>query len=138
LPLLLALFLAGCATGGAANGPFPAYSQYQGREIDEVAFIGNLQLPEDSLRQLITTQESRCRLLFLPICIPFTDVGREEHRLDLGELANDVVRLQLYYRDHGYYGTRVVPSVDPAEDNRVAVRFAIAPGDQVILTGPQV
>src|SRR5690606_2282909 len=31
------------------------------------------------------------------------------------------------------YGTRIVPSVDPVGSDEVTVRFAIAPGDQVIL-----
>jgi outer membrane protein assembly factor BamA len=57
------------------------------------------------------------------------------YRLDLTELYGDVIRLHLFYRDHGYYGSRVVPAVEPIEaEGDVSIRFGIAPGDRVILT----
>ncbi len=132
--LALPLLLSACAAaGGAARGPFPAFAEFEGFEVDRVTFAGDLQLPEDSLRLVAVTRPTRCRLLFLPICIPGTSIGRERHELDLETLAEDVTRLHLFYRDHGYYGSRIVPSVDPLGDEKAAVRFAIAPGDQVIL-----
>lgn len=124
--------------GGPAAGPFPAFAEYEEREVRRVEFIGELQLPVDSLRAVIITRPTRCWLVFLPVCLPFTNFGRDRYELDLDELSRDVVRLQLYYRDHGYYGTRIVPSVDPLNEEDVAVRFAIAPGDEVILTGLEV
>jgi outer membrane protein insertion porin family len=137
LPLLLLLclgaVLGACGPAAVAAGPFPRFAEFANREIAEVHFAGDLQLPVDSLRAVIVTRPTRCHLLFLPICIPGTRIGLQEHRLDLVELARDVARLQLYYRDHGYYATRVVPTVDPLPRERVAVRFAIVPGDQVIL-----
>ncbi len=130
----LALALPACtARGPAAGGPYPAFAQFEGREIRTVEFAGDLVLREDSLRQVITTRASRCRILFLPICIPGTRIGRDVQRLSLRELSRDVLRLQLYYRDHGYYGSRIQPLVEPMDEERVDVRFAIAPGDQVIL-----
>jgi outer membrane protein assembly factor BamA len=48
-----------------------------------------------------------------------------------------VARIQLAHRDAGYYGTRVLPVVDAAEDG-VAVRFRIEPGDLTTLTSFQV
>lgn len=119
--------------GGAARGPFPAFAEYEDRQVRRVEFIGELQLPVDSLERVIVTRPTRCWLLFLPVCLPF-DIGRDEYRLSLDELSRDVARLDLYYRDHGYYGTRIAPSVDPLRDDEVTVRFAIAPGDQVVLT----
>lgn len=127
------LVVGGCATGrAAAGGPLPAFAEYEGREVESVEFAGDLELPEDSLRSIITTRPSRCRLLgFLPVCIG--GFGREEYMLDLPELSRDLVRIQLFYRDHGFYGSRVVPSVEPTEEDRVRVRIAVAPGDRVIL-----
>jgi outer membrane protein insertion porin family len=131
---LLTALLSGCARDPAvARGPLPEFAEYEGREVRRVAFEGDLQLPVDSLHRITVTRASRCNLLFLPICIPFTNIGRDRYFLDLRELARDVVRVQLYYRDHGYYGSRVFPAVDPAENERVEVRFDITPGDQVIL-----
>lgn len=141
-PLALAasaVILSGCVQpGGPAARPFPAFEEYEDREVRRVEFIGQLELPVDSLEAVIITRPTRCWFIFLPICVPFTDVGRDPYELDLDELSRDVVRVQLYYRDHGYYGTRIVPSVDPLSEDDVAVRFAIAPGDQVILTGLEV
>lgn len=132
--LLLALVLSACASRGpAAGGPFPRFAEYDGHEIRRVEFAGDLELREDSLRRIITTRPSRCRILILPFCIPGTKIGRDRQLLSLRELARDVVRLQLYYRDHGYYGSRIVPDVEPVGEERVDVRFAIAPGDRVIL-----
>lgn len=120
--------------GGAARGPFPAFAEYEDRQVRRVEFIGDLLLPVDSLERVIVTRPTRCWLLFLPVCLPIGNIGRDEYRLNLDELSRDVARLDLYYRDHGYHGTRIAPSVDPVGDDEVAVRFAIAPGDQVVLT----
>ena len=136
-----ALALAACAGGGAAPaGPFPQLAEYSGREVREVTFEvrdsatapAEYRVPEDSISKVVTTRGTRCSLLLLPIC-PF-GVGRNEYYLDLDVLARDVVRIQLLYRDYGYYGTRVVPSVQEADQERVDVRFAIVPGDLVTLT----
>jgi outer membrane protein assembly factor BamA len=125
--------LGACGPAAVAAGPYPRFAEYAGREVVEVRFAGDLRLPVDSLQAVTMTRPSECRLLFLPICIPGTNIGRQEYRLDLTDLARDVARLQLYYRDHGYYATRVVPDVDPVAPDRVAVRFAIVPGEQTIL-----
>jgi outer membrane protein assembly factor BamA len=133
--VLALLLLGGCAPRQTASGPFAAYAELQGLEVQGVTFSGDIRVPGDSLRAIIQTRPSRCRILFLPICLPFINVGREEHFLDLGVLAEDVARIQLYHRDHGYYGVLVEPdvvTVDAAEDE-VAVDFVIAPGRQVIL-----
>lgn len=130
---LLMLVLGACATQNQATGPFPRFSQFEGDEVVHVGFAGDLRLSRDSLESVIRTRESRCRLFFLPICIPIVDWGREIYPLDLGELARDVVRLQLYYRDHGYYGAQIEPDVEPMGPDRVGVDFVIAPGRQVLL-----
>jgi outer membrane protein insertion porin family len=131
-----ALLLPACAQpGGGARGPYPAFTEYEDRQVKRLEFVGELRLPTDSLGEVIVTRATRCRLFFLPICLP---LWRDEYRLDLDELSRDVVRLQLYYRDHGFYGTRIVPSVDPVGDEQVTVRLAIAPGDRVVLTDLEV
>jgi outer membrane protein assembly factor BamA len=134
LALLAAVVLLGACAGGAGapSGPFPGLSQYAGREIRRVRFEGELRIPEDTVRRVVTTRGASCRLAgFLPIC-PF-GFGRKRPELDLALLARDVVRIQLAYRDQGYYGTRVTPAVDEVEGGRVDVRFRIVPGDLVTL-----
>lgn len=127
------LIVGGCAPQRQATGPFPRFAEYDERDVRRVSFSGDIRIPEDSLRAIILTKASRCRFLFLPFCLPFTSLGREEYRLDLDELARDVARIQLYHRDHGYYGARVEPYIEPLDEERVAVDFVIAPGRQVIL-----
>jgi outer membrane protein insertion porin family len=130
--VLLLPLLSACGAGrGAPAGPLPHLAEYQGREVASVSFEGELLFPTDSLRAVVTTRRSRCRLLsFLPFCV----FGRDSYKLDLNVLARDVVRIQLFYRDQGRYGTRVFPFVEEAErPDWVDVRFAVEPGDLVIL-----
>lgn len=135
LLLLWALaVLAACAAGGgaAAAGPYPRFRQYEGRDIRKVSLNGQLKLPRDTVLAVVSTRPSRCRLLaVLPVCLGKR--GKQSHKLDLEVLSRDVVRIQLLYRDHGYYGTRVVPTVEEAPGNKVDVRFAVMPGDLVML-----
>jgi outer membrane protein insertion porin family len=126
------LAVGGCAQVSPAAGPFPRFAEFAGREVASVRIAGDLRLPVDSLRAVTITRSPRCRIFLLPraLCPAF---AVDHYRLDLNELARDVARLQLYHRDHGYYGTRVIPDVEPVAHQRVGVRFAIAPGEQVIL-----
>lgn len=132
---LALLLLGACAPRQTTSGPFPAFAELEGYGIQRVTFSGDIRVPGDSLRAIVQTRPSRCRILFLPICLPFINVGREEHFLDLGVLAEDVARIQLYHRDHGFYGAMVEPDVETVdeEENEVTVDFVIAPGRQVIL-----
>ncbi len=130
--------LSACAAngGGAAAGPLPQFAQYEGQDVRSVEFEGQLVVPEDSLRRVVTTRPSRCRIaLVLPFCLG--SFGEDDYHLDLGVLQRDVARIQLAHRDAGYYGTRVLPVVDAAEDG-AAVRFRIEPGDLTTLTALEV
>lgn len=131
----VALLGAGCAAAPASGGgPFPRYAEYEDRGIGSVTFVGDLRFPVDSLSAVVATRPSRCRFLFIPRCVPLTSVGFEEHLLDLGTLAQDVVNLQLYHRDHGYWNAQVAPRVDaPPGQEEVDVEFAIAPGRPITL-----
>jgi outer membrane protein assembly complex protein YaeT len=125
----LAAALSACVQGAGPSGPLPQYQQYEGKRVRSVKFEGDVKLRRDSLLAAIQTHPSTCKLLVLPIC-PF-GVGRSVYKLDLTALQQDVARLQLYYRDKGYYGSHVVPIVDTAPRDEVRVRFVITPGDLV-------
>ncbi|HEX2093667.1 MAG TPA: BamA/TamA family outer membrane protein, partial [Longimicrobiaceae bacterium] len=129
VPLCLVAALAACAQRGAAAGPDPGFTEFAGREVKSVTFTGERVVREDSLRKVISTQASSCRTFGLPVCL--FGLGRERHRFDPAELTRDVARIQLEHRDHGYYGTRVVPAVEAVGDEAVAVRFGIVPGDRI-------
>lgn len=128
---------AGCVQQQTASGPFPRFTEFEGELVQSVGFSGEIVVPGDSLRAVIQTRESRCRFIFLPVCIPGTSIGREDYALDLAELASDIVRIQLYHRDHGYYGARVEPDINEVSDG-VDVEFFIDPGRQVMLTDLQI
>jgi outer membrane protein insertion porin family len=126
--------LAACAANPAPGGPFPNLAQYQGKEISGVSVSGDLaDVPRDSVVRVLATMPSRCRTLgLLPVCLPL--LGKhEEHLLDMQVLGRDVVRIQLVFRDNGYYGTRVVPTVDELPGGKVDVRFNVIPGELVRL-----
>lgn len=133
LAVVALVLVSACAQNPAARGPFPGFAQYQGMYVDQLEFVGDLVLPRDSLFSSVRAHAPRCRITFIPraLCI----FGMERYRLDLNELYGDVVRLHLYYRDHGYYGSRVIPTVEPiGSGDFVELRFGIAPGDQVVVT----
>jgi outer membrane protein assembly factor BamA len=126
--------LAACAgNAGPATGPLPQFAEYEGEEVRSVTFEGELVVPEDSLRSVVTTHPSRCAILgILPFCIG--RFGENRYELDLGVLSRDVARIQLAHRDAGYYGTRVLPLVDPAVgEDGVDVKFRVEPGDLTTL-----
>ncbi|HEY0015261.1 MAG TPA: BamA/TamA family outer membrane protein [Longimicrobium sp.] len=132
--------LAACAGsgGGVATGPLPQFAEFEGQDVRSVKFEGELVVPEDSLRSVVTTRPSRCRIAgLLPFCIG--RFGDESYALDLGVLSRDVARIQLAHRDAGYYGTRVLPLVDPAVgEDGVDVVFRVEPGDLTTLTGLEI
>jgi outer membrane protein assembly factor BamA len=134
----LAVLAACAANGGAATGPLPQFAEYEGEEVRSVEFQGELVVPIDSLRSVVTTRPSRCRIAgILPFCIG--SFGDERYELDLGVLQRDVARIQLAHRDAGYYGTRVLPVVDEAVGrDGVEVTFRIEPGDLTTLSGLEV
>ncbi|HEX7051048.1 MAG TPA: BamA/TamA family outer membrane protein [Longimicrobiales bacterium] len=128
------LGVAGCAAREGPADRYPGLAAYEGREIERVIFVDPAPYTADTLAQVVETEPSHCRLLGLPICIPFTDIGREERRLDAGTVLRDVRRLALFYRQSGYFGTEVVPAVEPVRpEDGVEVRFVILRGDPVTL-----
>ena len=130
--LLLSLVLAGCGVRSAATELYPEVAEHQGRLIREVRLVNTAPFAPDSLQQLIDTQPSRCRFLGIPICVPFTRIGRDEHRVNVARIAQDVQALQQAFRIAGYFGTLVVPEVRPVNDD-AEVTFTVARGDAIVL-----
>jgi outer membrane protein assembly factor BamA len=131
--LVAALFATtGCAAAGSAARRYPDIAEQTGARIDDVRFEQTAPFPPDTLLTLTVTQPSRCNFLGLPICVPFTRIGREEHFVNVGRVAADVETLERFYRIAGYFGTQVTPSVTPDGSN-VDVTFTIRRGDPVYL-----
>src|SRR5690606_33041524 len=70
----------GCATSEAARA-YPEIADRAGARIDDVRFLDAEPFSRDTLLTLTETKPSRCNFLGLPICVPFTRIGREEHHL---------------------------------------------------------
>lgn len=130
--LACVLVISACGVRSTAADLYPQVAEHQGRRITEVRFIGGAPFGADTLSQLVETQPSRCRFLGLPICVPLTRIGREEHRVNVARIAADVETLERFYRISGYFNTRVDPAVEPRGDN-AEVRFSIARGDPIVL-----
>ena len=111
---------------------YPDIAERSGTRIDDVLFIDPAPFSADTLLTLTETQPSRCNFLGLPFCVPFTRIGREEHRLSTARVAGDVETLERFYRIAGYFGTRVTPAIEPDGAN-VDVRFSIMRGDPIVL-----
>lgn len=129
------LFLCGgCGVRTANIAPDAALTPYAGRTVDQVRFAGAGPFSADTLLQLIETVPKRCTFLGLSICIPFLQREQRATRLDLATLERDVNRLVLFYRQSGFFGTRVIPVVNPeANPKNVVVSFVIWPGTPVYL-----
>ena len=130
--LALLPILGACSVRSRASQLYPEYVQYAGRRVQSVKFLNPTPFKADSLITVVKTQPTRCNLLGLPLCVPFTRVGQKVSRFNLQQMQEDVVRLQTFYRVSGYFGTTVVPKVTEHGDN-VDVAFTIERGDPVAL-----
>lgn len=132
---VVALWAAGCARPPVAE-LYPQLEEHSGREIDDVEFLNPEPFDEDSLEAITETRATRCRILWvLPFCFPGTDWGRDRHYLSLRTIGTDLQRLNLLYRQSGYFGTEVVPEIEEVEgnDGPVAVNFVVRRGEAVVV-----
>jgi outer membrane protein insertion porin family len=133
LVLACAATAGGCGVRTTGADLYPQVAEYQGRRVSEVSFINPAPFPEDSLLNLVDTQPSRCRFLGIPLCVPFTRIGREEHRVNVARIATDVQTLEQSFRIAGYFNTRVTPRVEERGSENVEVTFDIARGSPIVL-----
>ncbi len=93
-------------------------------EVRALSFEGNAAFSDAVLGQgIVTTASSRARRLL-------RFVGAR-HCLNQDELPRDVLRLRLWYRNHGFLDATVDTIVAQAGRARVEVRFVIVEGDPV-------
>ena len=123
---------AGCGVRSTAADLYPELAEHAGKRIEAVRFENTDPFSADTLRTQVRTQPSRCNFLGLPLCVPFTRIGREIHTLSLNDIAADVEAIERFYRIAGYFGTRVNPEIVEDGDD-VEVNFSIARGDPVVV-----
>jgi outer membrane protein assembly complex protein YaeT len=131
--LLVLLLAAGCGIRPTGRDLYPEFARFSGANIRDVNFRGTEPFGRDTLQSYVDTRPTRCRFLGLPLCLPFTRIGREEHRLSLETLRRDSERLAQFYRRAGYFATSVRPAVEPAGNDNVVVTFFIMRGDPIYL-----
>jgi outer membrane protein assembly factor BamA len=132
LALACALAAGGCGVRAVAADLYPQVAEHQGRIIRDVNFVGSEPFRADSLQRLVNTQPSRCSFLGIPVCVPFTRIGRQEHRVNVTRVHGDVETLQRFYRIAGYFNTQVEPTVEPVGDD-AEVTFTIRRGSAIVL-----
>jgi outer membrane protein assembly factor BamA len=96
------------------------------REVTDLSFEGNATYSDGDLSDLIVTTRSTwmrryLRVLGTRFCVDTTVV------------AEDVLRLLLFYNISGFRGTAVTKDITPRGDNAVGVRFTINEGRPLIV-----
>lgn len=136
--LLAALLLPGCSARTNGATLYPQVAAQSGKRITGVRFIGTEPFSADTLQKITETMPSRCSVLGVPFCVPFTSIGLQKHRLDPETVRRDVQKLMLFYRAEGYFGTRVEPSVEAVGSGDVRITFAVQRGEAIILDALEV
>ena len=119
----------------------PLRAQTGDIEVVSLEFEGNEAFSADELQPVIRTRATTCvTLLLQPFCA-LTDWGFAHSRryLDTLDVAADELRLELFYRDRGFFSAGVEHDVSISGDE-AGVRFAIVEGpatliDSLTITG---
>lgn len=118
------------ATAALALAPLPAAAQPDREEVASVEFLGNAAFSDAELERAVFTTASGCPLvLAVTTCALGLDWGRDRSYYSPRVVEDDVERLKLLYRGHGFRGVEVEADAEPDEDGDVAVTFRIAEGD---------
>ncbi len=95
-------------------------------QVDKLEFRGNTAFNDATLLAgIVTTPSSWLRRTF-------RFVGAR-HCLDAREFPDDLRRLEVWYRNHGFTDATVDTVVTPTGPNRVSVRFNIVEGEPVVI-----
>jgi outer membrane protein assembly factor BamA len=99
-------------------------------EVLSIRFDGAVAFGARTLESAIVTRQSRCRsVLARPACL--LGFARDRFHLDEDVLRADVLRLRLFYYQHGYRNARVQATTEPAGADGVRIAFHIVEGAPV-------
>ncbi len=108
----------------------PAEAQSEREEVASVEFAGNVAFSDAELGRAVFTVASQCPLILaVTTCAVGIDWGRDRSFHNPRVVEEDVERLKLLYRGHGFRGVEVEATVEPKEDGAVAVEFRIDEGE---------
>jgi len=95
-------------------------------EVRKLAFSGNTAFTDADLAAgIVTTPSSFLRRVFR--------IGGQRRCLDQREFPLDVLRLTVWYRNHGFVDATVDTVVTPVGGNRIDVRFVITEREPVLV-----
>lgn len=123
-PLFVLLLVAPVEPEGApaASDPIEAAAEGEGPRIGKVTIEGNHNLPNRRILGGLATRPSD-RFLFFG----------EVRTLDLGMVAEDLRRIEAFYREEGFFSARADFETEPMAAGRVHVRFQVDEGPPAIL-----
>ena len=120
-------FLANLPAGG------PAGIQGQGSdrpEVTSLGFDGNRSFSDKVLAAAIITRQTECRFVLLrPFCWAGAEFAQDQRYLNPGTLADDFVRVHLFYQQRGYRDIRVDTLVTRQDDLSVEILFRVDQGE---------
>ena len=100
--------------------------------VDDIDFRGNQTFSDAELASAIATTPSS---FWRRADLPFFGATR---CLDRAEFPRDVLRLRLFYRQRGFYRTRVDTVITPNGPGRIDISFDIAEGPPVLIDSMRV
>lgn len=106
-------------------------------EVKQLTLVGvSKNVNQDELLASISTTPTHCKsVVFIPFCklTPAT-LFKERHNLDHRELARDVLRIRVWYYQHGYREATADTTLTWLDDDDVAVTFTVVEGQPTIVT----
>lgn len=116
-----------------ASSPMPGQTPLRELEVARVAFEGNRELPDDALEAVIETRETPGFFSKFLGSIS-SSLGDPPRFFDPGALETDLLRLRRYYRDQGFFLSRVDTTLRPDFDDRtIEVTFRITEGQRSLV-----
>jgi outer membrane protein assembly factor BamA len=106
-------------------------------EVKRLDLVGvSPAVDEADLRASISTTATTCKsVIFVPFCkLTPTHILLERHYLDHKELARDVLRIRIWYYQHGYRDAQADTTVTWLDDDDIAVTFTITEGVPTLVT----
>jgi outer membrane protein assembly factor BamA len=114
---------------------FPAQSDTTDKVVRIIRFVGNENVKDNTLKTLIRTQTNR-EFLGIPRFTPWYFIwqltkkfGEPPIYLNRSTVANDIERIQQYYKTIGFLEATVDTNIVEFKENRVEVSFLIEEGN---------
>lgn len=130
LPLVLGV---ACAVGVALAADLAGQTLRE-PEVASLDFVGNRAFGDGELESVLRSRETRCAgFLLHPFCW-LTDWGFAHRRqyLDTLDVVEDELRLQLFYRDRGFFSVAVDNRVT-RDGKKAKILFTISEGDPTLI-----